>query len=150
MPGDGGAAAVKLQKASRIALYAVLELAGRPDDFLTAADMSDTYGISVNHMGKVMPTLVRAGLVQSVRGAKGGFQFAGNPRRTTLMDVIELFETVGGPEGAAREPGEHTTVGRALGEVLDEIDQIAQATLGSITIATMLKLVGRQLDTAAE
>ena len=123
---------------------------GRPEGYLTAADMSDKYGISVNHLGKVMRTLVRAGLVQSVRGAKGGFQFSGNARRTTLMDVIELFETVGGPEGMAREPGEHTAVGHALAQVLDEIDQIAQATLRSITIATMLKLIGRQLEQAAE
>jgi Rrf2 family protein len=135
---------MKLQKASRFALYAVLELASRPEGYFTAADLGDTFGISVNHLGKVMRTLVRAGLVQSVRGSKGGFQFSGNARRTTLMDVIELFETVGGPEGGALEPGGHTDIGGALGEVLDEIDQIAQATLRSITIATMLKLVARQ------
>ncbi len=140
---------MKLQKASRLALYAVLELAGRPAGYLTAAGMAETYGISINHLGKVMRTLVRAGMVESVRGAKGGFQFSGDARRTTLMDVIELFETVGGPEGSAREPGEHTAAGRALGEVLDEIDQIAQATLRSITIATMLKLIGRQSAAAA-
>ncbi len=140
---------MKLQKASRFALYAVLELAGRPEGYLTASEMGDTYAISVNHLGKVMRTLVGAGMVRSVRGAKGGFQFSGDARRTTLMDVIELFETVGGPEGSAGEPGEHTTVGRALGEVLDEIDQIAQATLRSITIATMLKLIGRQSVSAA-
>ena len=33
---------------------------------------------------------------------------------------------------------------RALRELLGEIDDIARATLGSVTIATMLKLVDRQ------
>lgn len=141
---------MKLQKASRFALYAVLELAGRADGYLTAADIGMTFGISVNHLGKVMRTLVRAGLVRSVRGSKGGFQFSGDARRTTPMDVIELFETVGGPDGGATEPGEHTEIGQALGGVLDEIDQIAQATLRSITIATMMKQIKRQRSDPAE
>jgi hypothetical protein len=34
-------------------------------------------------------------------------------------------------------------VDRALGQVLAEIDQIAQATFGSITVATMLGMVDR-------
>ncbi len=135
---------MRLQKASRFALYAVLELAAEHGRHMTAAEIADKYVISINHLGKIMRVLVRAGMVESVRGVGGGFRFSGNARRTTLMDVIELFETVGSPEGSAGEPGENTSVGRALGEVLDEIDQIAQATLCSITIATMLKLIGRQ------
>ena len=37
-----------------------------------------------------------------------------------------------------------TPEGQALSEVLNEIDDIARATLGSITIATMRKLVDRR------
>jgi hypothetical protein len=35
-------------------------------------------------------------------------------------------------------------VGRALNVVLSEIDEIAKATMSSITLATMLRLVERQ------
>ena len=135
---------MRLQTASRLALYALLELAAAPDRHLTAAEIADTYGVSVNHLGKIMRTLVRAGLVESVRGAKGGFRFSGNARRTTLMDVIQLFETIGGTPGGGGEPGEHTDPGQAIREVLGEIDEIAQATLRSITIATMFKVIERQ------
>lgn len=135
---------MKLQRASRIALYAVLELAADPERQITAAAIAERYGVSINHLAKVMRDLVRAGLVESVRGAGGGFRFCGNARRTTLMDVIQLFETVGGNGlGGPREPGERTEVGAAMRQVLDEIDAIAQATLRSITIDTMLKLVAR-------
>ena len=42
------------------------------------------------------------------------------------------------------EPGSRTPQGRALGRVLEEIDQIARATLGSVTIATMGKLIHQE------
>jgi DNA-binding IscR family transcriptional regulator len=81
--------------------------------------------------------------VRSVRGAGGGYQFAGNARRTTLLDVALLFEELSSVEhdsGAANATPED----QALREVLNEIDDIACATLGSITIATMRKLVDRR------
>jgi Rrf2 family protein len=82
----------------------------------------------------------RAGLVRSVRGAGGGYQLAGNVHRITLLDVVQLFENLSSVEldnGAA----DATPEGQALQGVLNEIDDIARATLGSITIATMRKLV---------
>jgi DNA-binding IscR family transcriptional regulator len=81
--------------------------------------------------------------VRSVRGAGGGYQFNGNARRTTLLDVIELFENFGSADGEAG-PWDPTSEGRALRQILAEIDDIARATLGSITIATMLKMVGKE------
>lgn len=135
---------MKLQRATRIALYAILDLAADPDRQTTAASIADRYGVSINHLAKVMRDLGRAGLVESVRGAGGGFRFSGNARRTTLMNVIQLFETVGAEGTGAREPGERTAEGRAIRQVLDEIDAIAQATLRSITLDTMMKLIARQ------
>src|SRR5439155_172599 len=73
----------------------------------------------------------------------GGSQFSGNARRVTLLDVIELFEHFGA-EDASDKAGESTDEGRVLRHVLDEIDDISRATFGSITIATMLKLMERQ------
>jgi Rrf2 family protein len=135
---------MKLQMASRLAIYAVLELARDPEAQLSAAEIGRTYGISTHHLSKVLHVLGRAGLVKSVRGAGGGYQISGNIRRTTLMDVVSLFESVGGADDPP-PPGAGTAVGGALSQVLGEIDAIAEATLRSITIATMLKLVEGRL-----
>jgi Rrf2 family protein len=134
---------MKLQVSSRIAIFALLELAANPDRQYSVAEIGSKYGISSHHLAKVMHALGRTGLVRSTRGAGGGFQFSGNARRTTLLDVIELFERLG-PAGRASEPGEATAQGRTLGQVLAEIDDMARATLGSITLATMLKLAERR------
>ena len=135
---------MKLQKATRFALYAVLELAADPTAQLSAAQIAAKYGISTNHLAKVLRDLGHAGLVESVRGAGGGYRFAGNAKRTTLMDVIGLFEHVGSRPLGDREEGEDTPIGRSLGVVLDEIEAIAGSTLRSISIDTLLKLMQRR------
>ncbi|HEY6003680.1 MAG TPA: Rrf2 family transcriptional regulator [Anaeromyxobacter sp.] len=135
---------MKLQIATRIALYAILQLAADPRKQLAAAEIAERFGISVNHLAKVLRTLGRAGLVEALRGAGGGYRFRANARRVTLLDVIRLFEDVGGGARADREPGAESSEGRALQRVMDEIDDIAGATLGSITLATMQKLVEEQ------
>jgi Rrf2 family protein len=128
---------VKLQTATRLGLYAVLELARDPERTLSAADLAERYGVSSHHLAKVLRTLSAAGLVRGGRGASGGYRFTGNRRRTTLMDIVALFEPA--PGSRAREPGEETEVGAVLQLVLLEVDEIAEATLRSISLETMLK-----------
>jgi Rrf2 family nitric oxide-sensitive transcriptional repressor len=135
---------VKLQIASRIAIFALLELADESDRQLSVAEIGQKYRLSSHHLAKVMNQLGRAGMVSAVRGAGGGYQFSGNPRRITLLDVIQLFEQFGSEEGEGTEPGEGTAEGAILRQIMTEIDDIARATFGSITIATMLKMRERQ------
>ncbi len=130
---------MKLQKATMFGLYAVLELARDPDRQLSAADIADMYGISNHHLAKVLRDLGRAGLLDSVRGVGGGYRFSANARRTTLMDVISIFEDISSDQTNGREEGEGTDIGQALQLVLGEIDDIAKATFSSITIDTLLK-----------
>jgi Rrf2 family protein len=134
---------MRLQISTRLAIFAVLELTAREGRQLSVAEIGAKYGVSSHHLAKVMHIMGRAGLVRSVRGAGGGYQFAGNARRITLLDVAQLFEDLNSVEqdtGAVDATPEDQT----LREVLNEIDDIARATLGSITIATMRKLVDRR------
>jgi Rrf2 family protein len=128
---------VKLQTATRLGLYAVLELARDPERTLSAAELAERFGVSTHHLAKVLRTLGTAGLVEAERGASGGYRFVGNRRRTTLMDIVALFEPA--PGQRAKEPGEDTDIGAMLQRVLVEIDEIAEATLRSISLETMLK-----------
>ena len=130
---------MKLQKATQFGLFSVLELARIPERQLSATGIAKMYGISANHLAKVLRDLGRAGLVESVRGAGGGYTFCGNARRTTLMDIINIFEDIGSERSVGLEHVGDTGIGNALQLVLDEIDDIARATFGSITIETLLK-----------
>lgn len=135
---------MRLQKATRCALYAVLELAADPRRQISAAEIAEKFDISTNHLAKVLRTLGREGLVEAVRGAGGGYRFSGNAKRTTLLDVIRLFERIDSIVSGEREPGDETEEGQALQQVLQEIEDTARATFSSITLDTMLKIVARQ------
>jgi len=132
-----------LQISSRLAIFALTELAADPERQVSVSEIGNTFNVSSHHLAKVMHTLGRAGLVASVRGVGGGYKFCGNAKRTTLLDVINLFEdspsdTLSQSESEQSKPAEW-----ALDQILFEIDDIARATLGSITLATMLKQIDR-------
>ena len=132
---------MKLQQNTRLALYSLLEFAADPERQISAAEIAQKYAVSSHHLAKVLAELSRVGMVQSVRGVGGGYRFVGNARRLTLMDVISRFEDV--------LPNEHvlsqqTPVGQGLASVLSEIDEIAKASMSSITLETMLRIISRQ------
>ena len=135
---------MKLQQNTRLALYSVLEFAADPTRHISAAEIANKFEVSPHHLAKVLAELAHAGIVESVRGVGGGYRFAANARRLTLMDVIQLFEDFAPVGSPRRENSAPTPVDQALDAVLSEIDQIARATFSSITLATMLQLIARQ------
>ncbi len=122
----------------------ILELAADPERQMSTADIAERYGISAHHLAKVMRRLVRAGLIQSVRGVGGGYRFSGNVRRVTLWDVMELFEP-DAQNGDDDEPGFSTPISLALDNVRAEIDDLTRATMQSITLKSLLKFAPKEM-----
>lgn len=141
---------MKLNKGSLFALFAVLELAGNGDRQLSTTDIAEKYGISTHHLAKVMRNLVHSGLVQAVRGVGGGYRFAGNVNRTTLLDVIQLFETL---ESELDVPNPRSRAGAPvvaeLQSITHEIDDLTKAVLDTITLETALKNTRRHAEASA-
>lgn len=135
---------MRLQKNTSLALFSVLEFARDPTRHIPASEIAARYRASPHHLAKVLSELARAGLVESVRGVGGGYRFAGNAHRVTLLDVIQLFEDFQRPvETRSREDGP-APIEQALDGVLTEIDELARATFSSITLSTMLRMVDRK------
>jgi Rrf2 family protein len=133
---------LKLQKNTLLALYSVCEFAAQPARQFSTAEVAEKYDASPHHLAKVLGRLRRAGLVRAARGSGGGYRFAGNAKRVTLLEVIALFERIGAPS-AQRSAGRRD-LERALERVLAEIDETAKATFGSITLETLLKLASNR------
>lgn len=134
-----------MQQSSRLAIYALIELASKPDSQISAAEIGAKYRVSAHHLAKVLMTLGRAGLVQSVRGVGGGYSFTGNAKRLDLDQIISLFEDTSTSCKLA-DPSKATDEEWALFDVTKEISDIARSTYKSITIQTMLKQVNRRSD----
>ena len=57
-------------------LRVMLYLAVRPDGLSTIQEISDAYGISKNHLMKIVQRLGELGWVETVRGRNGGLRLA--------------------------------------------------------------------------
>ncbi|MGE0628625.1 MAG: Rrf2 family transcriptional regulator [Hyphomicrobiaceae bacterium] len=128
---------MKLQHATRYAIWSIIELASREGEQVSANEIAEKYGISQHHLAKVLRTLARARVVASVRGPGGGFVFTGRANRLTLADIITLFESDwhdSEPLASAAE----TPIAAEIGRVLNEIDRITAATLRSVTVQTII------------
>jgi len=140
----------RLNKSTRYALYAAMELA-RVDEGeqVTAAETAQRYSIPPTVMAKVFQHLVRAGIAVGARGAGGGYRLAGTADEVTVLDVIEAFEPRRGGEGCLLDERDDAPCVLPdecrLKRLFDEIDELARCTFASVTLAT---LVGRRRMTA--
>ena len=128
---------MKLQHATRYAIWSIIELAARDGEQVSVSDLASKYGVSQHHLAKVMRTLARASLVSSARGPGGGFSFIGRANRLTLADIIGLFENEW-ESSDDEQPPPDTPIAAEVGRVLDEIDRITAATLRSVTVQTII------------
>jgi Rrf2 family protein len=133
---------IRLKKSTTLALYAAHDLGTDPARVLTAGEIAERYRASEHHVAKVLQRLARAGIVRSARGARGGFQLARDPRAITLFDVVAVFEPRAQEDTQVRRGADaHAPPpagARRLENVLAEIDQQADSTLRSISIATLV------------
>ncbi len=85
-----------LSGTAEYALRAVVCLARQPGgEPVRANDLAQTIGVPRNYLGKILHDLVRAGILRSARGKKGGFRLAVPPEELTLLRVVSLFDNVG-------------------------------------------------------
>lgn len=73
-------------------LRALMLLADRKPEVLSAATIADYFGVSRHHMAKVLQELAAAGFVESIRGAQGGVRLARDPRDIRIGAVIRTLD----------------------------------------------------------
>ena len=84
-------------KLSRLADYSIVlmsQLASRPASLMQGPDLALVTGIPVPTVSKTLKLLSNAGLIQSQRGAKGGYALI---RSASDIPVIEIIVAVDGP-----------------------------------------------------
>ncbi|MAF82916.1 MAG: Rrf2 family transcriptional regulator [Gammaproteobacteria bacterium] len=74
--------------AFRVLIY----LALNPERRVTINNIADDYGISKNHLMKVVNLLANAGLVTASRGPQGGLKLAQQADKIMVGEIIRLTE----------------------------------------------------------
>lgn len=73
-------------------LRVMLYLAVRPEGLSTIQEISDAYGISKNHLMKVVQRLGELGWVETVRGRNGGLRLDPSTRSLSVGEVVRKTE----------------------------------------------------------
>ena len=73
-------------------LRALILLADRNPEVLSATAISDHFDVSRHHMAKVLQELAAAGYVEGIRGAQGGVRLTRDPRDIRIGDVVRSLD----------------------------------------------------------
>jgi Rrf2 family protein len=119
------------------ACIAVLELAasygsGQPE---RVGRIAETHGIPARFLVQILLQLKGAGLVNSTRGAAGGYQLVKDPAEITLGEVMSLIE--GQPWALTRAAGIATPTTRVLFETWQDVADVQREMLSGITFADL-------------
>ena len=140
---------MRLTQYTDYSLRVLIFLGLRSDRRCTIREISEAYGISRNHLMKVVQQLVAEGYVESTRGVGGGLMLAHAPERLGIGDVVRAMEPDMGLVECMRQNNECviTDACRLHGMLIEARDAFL-SVLDRYTLADILdpRLVGRLSD----
>ncbi len=108
-------------------------------------DLSARTGVPEGFLVQVLQALRKSGLVESVRGAGGGYRLSSSPRDISVGSVLrssqgcsEYVETSRFAD-EAMEQGNNPEMNRALGYVLSEAERSLSRVFDNLTLAAVLE-----------
>lgn len=84
---------MKISTKGRYGLRIMLDLARNDGETpRMISDICKSQGLSKKYVSRLIIELRKAGMISSVRGAKGGYKIKRLPRHITLLEIIETME----------------------------------------------------------
>ena len=126
----------------RYCLRVMIDLAEHQGDgYIPMKDAAARQEISLKYLEKILPVLVKNGIVEGLQGKTGGYRLSRKPEEYTLGEILRLTEGSLAPVacldcGAA--PCDRADQCKTL-PVWTELDRIVNSYLDSITLADLLK-----------
>ncbi len=122
-------------------LRVLIYVAAQPDGRATIADVARSYGISENHLTKVVHGLGKAGFLTNLRGRGGGLELARPAEAIGVGDVVRHAEGAAVPAECFEEGSPICAIAEVcrLRGVLDEAVRAFYAVLDRYTLADLVK-----------
>jgi Rrf2 family protein len=84
---------MKISRSTGYGLLAVGYIAKHSDkSIILSQTISKEYNIPLEYLLKILQQLVRANVLRSKRGPRGGFSLAKPPKKITMLQIIEAVE----------------------------------------------------------
>jgi Rrf2 family protein len=120
------------------ALRAMVALADRHGP-QSIAQISEVTHVPHHYMAKVLQSLRRADLVQSIRGIHGGFVLARTPEDLTIWDVVQSVEPIKRIRTCPLKLHAHSQVLCPLHKRMDEAIATLEGAFKSCTLADLIE-----------
>ena len=130
---------MKLTAKAEYGCVALLELAraDRTGQPVRIRSIAASQGIPERFLVQILLVLKSAGLVESTRGASGGYRLSRVPGEITVLDVVEAVDGRHGPSRGEGGPGSHPA-SRALAGIWREAEAREREFLRGITLLEVL------------
>lgn len=84
---------MKYSQSTELAIDSLFFMATRgPQNDFSVEEVAQAQHVSVSYLAKIFQQLVKAGLLRSHRGSKGGYALGRAPAQITLRDISVVFE----------------------------------------------------------
>ena len=98
---------LKLTTKGRYGLRAVIDLAKyAKNEPVSLSDVAERQSISISYLEQLIAKLKKAGIVQSTRGAQGGYSLAKNPEEISVGEILRALEGSLSPVDCSAVDGE--------------------------------------------
>ncbi len=101
--------------------------------------IAENHGISQRFLVQILLQLKGSRLVESTRGAAGGYQLARAPSKITLADVIHAIDQAPPPAPSALGGLHSTPAVQVISHCLQEVQNREQKRLAEISLADLVK-----------
>lgn len=135
---------MKISVKGRYGLAAMINMASNYDsgEQITVISISEKFGISKIYLEQVFSLLKRGGLVNSIKGAQGGYRLSRMPRQITVFDVLSAVESSLFEKTEETVPNKAPEIEKAMQlSAFDVLDAAVKDTLEKITLDSLLTAI---------
>ncbi|MFV0415587.1 MAG: RrF2 family transcriptional regulator [Chthoniobacterales bacterium] len=132
---------MKLSKKSEYALRAMLAISRSPGSICTIPKISRTEGIPAKFLEQILLVLRQKGLLESKRGAGGGYFTQRTPGQISVLEIVEAVE------GPFESPADNSASG-GVDLFLRNLHKEVYNILSSNTIDNLIELDSGGLNVA--
>ena len=126
----------------RYCLRVMADLAEHRDDgYIPMKDVAARQEISLKYLEKILPVLVKNGIIEGLQGKTGGYRLTRTPEEYTLGEILRLTEGTLAPVACldcGTAPCDRAERCKTL-PVWTELDRIINSYLDSVTIADLMQ-----------
>ena len=127
---------MQLNVTTDYAIRTVMHLAARPGSYVSGKAICADTNIPSNYIHHIAHKLISGGILNSVKGQRGGYYLEKTPEEITLLDIVTIME---GPVRLERRDDDSTDASApVLAKYYQQLQQSMCDAFQSVTIAQIM------------